>query len=155
MCSTHQNTCNGNYSFNNLPLQSYNIYVDIPNYGMDSVLTITLASGSANSSNNNYYVDSIKVHVDTAQYSSGIKHFAGNDNQISIYPNPNNGNFTIESNNNAKQTMQLYDVNGKLVLSQTINGKTMIDADILNEGVYNISIINDQGVVNKRLVIVK
>jgi hypothetical protein len=48
----------------------------------------------------------------------------------------------------------VYDVNGKLVLSQIINGKTTIDASSLNEGVYNIIIISNEGVVNKRLVIV-
>jgi hypothetical protein len=49
--------------------------------------------------------------------------------------------------------MQVYDVNGKLVLSQTINGKTTIDASNLSEGVYNLSIISSEGVVNKKLVI--
>jgi hypothetical protein len=49
----------------------------------------------------------------------------------------------------------MYDVNGKLVLSQTINGKTSIDASNLNEGVYNINIISNEGVVNKRMVIVR
>jgi hypothetical protein len=51
--------------------------------------------------------------------------------------------------------MQVYDVNGKLVLSQTINGKTSIDASSLNEGVYNISLQCNEGAVNKRLVIVR
>ena len=74
---------------------------------------------------------------------------------ISIYPNPNNGTFVIEPNTATKQTVMVYDVNGKLVLSQTINGKTTIDATPLNEGVYNISMGSSEGVVNKRLVIVK
>jgi len=78
-----------------------------------------------------------------------------NINTIVLYPNPNNGNFVMEPNSNTKQTMQVYDVNGKLVLSQIINGKATIDASILNEGVYNISIIIDEGVINKRLVIVR
>lgn len=72
-----------------------------------------------------------------------------------IYPNPNTGSFVIEPISVTKQTMQVYDVNGKLVLSQTINGKTNIDASILNEGVYNISLMSDEGVINKRLVIVR
>ncbi len=49
----------------------------------------------------------------------------------------------------------MYDVNGKLVLNQIINGKTTIDAGSLNEGVYNISIISNEGIVNKRVMIVK
>jgi len=85
----------------------------------------------------------------------GVKQIINSNEQITIYPNPNNGSFVIESSNATKQTMQVYDVNGKMVLSQTINGKTTIDASSLNEGVYNISIISSEGVVNKRLVIVR
>jgi hypothetical protein len=75
--------------------------------------------------------------------------------QVSIYPNPNNGSFVIEPSNATKQSMQVYDVNGKLVLSQTINGKTTIDASTLNEGVYNISLISNEGAVNKRVIILR
>ncbi len=79
-----------------------------------------------------------------------------NNNEIvNIYPNPNNGSFVLEPSSATKQTMQVYDVNGKLVLSQTINGTTSVDANALNEGVYNISLQSNEGVVNKRIVIVK
>lgn len=61
----------------------------------------------------------------------------------------------IEPNSITKQTVQIYDVNGKLLLNQTINGKITVDASILNEGVYNINIIKDEEVINKRLVIVR
>jgi hypothetical protein len=77
------------------------------------------------------------------------------NNETNIYPNPNNGSFVIAPNSTTKQSMQVYDVNGKLVLNQTINGKTSIDASKLNEGVYNISLQSNEGVVNKRLVIVR
>ena len=87
--------------------------------------------------------------------TAGINQVASNNNQIKVYPNPNKGSFVIEPSNTAKQTMQVYDVNGKLVLSQTINGKTIIDGSSLNEGVYNISLQSNEGVVNKRLVIVR
>jgi type IX secretion system substrate protein/NHL repeat-containing protein len=87
---------------------------------------------------------------------AGIEQFTSSNEQVNIYPNPNNGSFVIEPKNtlyNIHYTM--YDVNGKLVLSQTINGKTSIDASALNEGVYNISLQSNEGVVNKRLVIVR
>ena len=62
----------------------------------------------------------------------------------------------LKSNHSSsKQTLQVFDVNGKLVLSQTINGAANIDASNLAEGVYNLSLINATGVVNKRLIIVK
>jgi len=95
------------------------------------------------------------IKVNVIQSTTGINQLSSNNNQISIYPNPNNGSFVIEPKNAITQTMQLYDVNGKLVLSQTINGTTIIDASRLNEGVYNITIINDEGILNKRIVIVR
>jgi hypothetical protein len=76
-------------------------------------------------------------------------------NELKLYPNPAQTNFIIETNNTDKQTLQLFDVNGKLVLIQTINGKTNIDATNLAEGIYNLSLINTNSVVNKRLVIVR
>jgi uncharacterized repeat protein (TIGR01451 family) len=87
--------------------------------------------------------------------SSGINQVVSSNNQVRVYPNPSNGSFVIELNSTTKQTVQVYDINGKLVLSQTINGKTSIDASSLNEGVYNISLQSNEGVVNKRLVIVR
>ncbi len=86
--------------------------------------------------------------------TGGIEQYTSLE-KVTISPNPTNGNFIIEPNSITKQTMQLYDVNGKLVLSQTINGKTNIDAGSLNEGVYNICIIGNEGIVNRKLVIVK
>ena len=89
--------------------------------------------------------------------AAGIQQITSTNSQLSIYPNPSNGSFTIETNSTTNQTMQLYDVNGKMVLNQNINGKatTTIDATNLNEGVYNISIISNEGVINKRVVIGK
>lgn len=86
---------------------------------------------------------------------AGIQQLKNISEQITIYPNPNNGSFVIEPNSTTKQTMQVHDVNGKLLLSQTIEGKTTIDASTLNEGVYNISMISTDGILNKRLVIVR
>ncbi len=94
--------------------------------------------------------------VSNVGQAAGIKEITDINNQISIYPNPNNGSFTIETNSTTNQTIQLHDVNGKMVLNQIINGKaTTIDTTSLNEGVYNISIISNEGIVNKRVVIVK
>ncbi len=105
--------------------------------------------------NNSVYSNMVYVNVLHHNQATGIKQFTNSNGRVNIYPNPNNGNFIIETNSTAKQTIQIYDVTGKLVLSQTINGKTNIDASSLNEGVYNISIQNSDFRINKRLVIVR
>lgn len=76
-------------------------------------------------------------------------------NELKIYPNPGNDKLSIETNNASWQTLQVYDITGKLVLTQSINGNTTINTSALNEGVYNVSIISTNGVANKRLVIVR
>jgi hypothetical protein len=74
----------------------------------------------------------------------------------SVYPNPSNGLFTIELSTKEKQNLQLFDMSGNVVLSQTIeNGKATIDANYLAAGIYNISIKGNDSVSNKKLVIVK
>ncbi|MGZ3904496.1 MAG: carboxypeptidase regulatory-like domain-containing protein, partial [Bacteroidia bacterium] len=61
---------NGNYTFSNIPLGSYKIYIDIPNYGMDSVRLVNLTSGAPISTNNDYYVDSNSVRVIPVGYAT-------------------------------------------------------------------------------------
>lgn len=76
-------------------------------------------------------------------------------NSLQIYPNPAKNNFTIETSTTEKQTLQIFDVNGKQVLMQIINGTTTIAVDNFSQGVYNVSLTSSTGIANKRLVIVK
>ncbi|HKC69420.1 MAG TPA: T9SS type A sorting domain-containing protein [Bacteroidia bacterium] len=86
---------------------------------------------------------------------AGINQLADISSQINIYPNPAKNDFTIEVSNNIEHTIKLFDVNGKQVLSQTINSTTNINTDNLNAGVYNLNLISATGIANKRLVIIK
>jgi uncharacterized protein (DUF2249 family) len=104
--------------------------------------------------NGGYYMD-----IFIAKYSGALNSIKQlNQNQqsaIDIYPNPTQNNFTIETNSAEKQTISVFDINGKLVLLQNINGTTSIDASNLSQGVYNLNVSNSQDVTNKRLVIVR
>jgi hypothetical protein len=86
--------------------------------------------------------------------TSSIKNIKSNF-LFNVYPNPTQNNFTIQTSSIEKQTINVFDISGKLVLSQNINGTTNIDVNNLNAGVYNISITNSEGATNKRLVIIK
>lgn len=73
-----------------------------------------------------------------------------------LYPNPTNGTFTVELNTKEKQSLQVVDISGQMVLSQTIeNGKATIDANHLASGIYTINIKGSGVFINKKLVIVK
>jgi len=43
----------------------------------------------------------------------------------------------------------------KIVLTQNVDSKTMVDAGILNEGVYSLSLKSDTGMITRKLVIVR
>ena len=153
-CANRTTTdANGNYTFTKVDTGSYYVYVDIPNFGMETLVNVTINTANPSSINNNYCVDSVKVHFCAAQ-TMGINQVTAGIGQVSVYPNPTKGiiNITCSMPN---ATARIYDINGKLVLSQLLNGKTIIDAANLNEGVYNISISSNEGVIYKRVVIAR
>lgn len=92
--------------------------------------------------------------VTNAAATAGIDEFV-NNNEINVYPNPCHGNFVVESYKQTKQTLSLYDVDGRLLLSQPIAGKTSIDASQLPPGVYTIRMTSDARAANKKLVIIR
>ena len=87
--------------------------------------------------------------------TSGIYASLSLNNRTTIYPNPNNGSFIIETSSPEQQNIKIYDVTGKLVLNQSIYGRIIIDANDLNAGIYNVTIFNSIGTVNRKMVIVK
>ena len=71
------------------------------------------------------------------------------NSNIKIYPNPTNDIINIEGlNKNENNTIQIFDVQGKLVITKTINEKGTIDLSELNKGIYVIKI----GEVAQRIV---
>ena len=118
----------------------------------DTMVVILLSSSTtAPQVNSTMWVDDLDL-IFNSTTNIGNNHMA--NSVVSIYPNPSKGSFVIETGSTEKQTMQMYDVNGKLVLTQIINDKTNVDVNGLAEGVYNLSLINSEWfVVNKRVVI--
>jgi hypothetical protein len=74
---------------------------------------------------------------------------------FNLYPNPSNGIFVVETNTFVNVTVQLYDVTGKMLFNKIINNKASIDVGSLNDGVYNLSVSNNNSTVNKRVVVIK
>ena len=71
---------------------------------------------------------------------------------INIFPNPAKDKFIIDYDNSC--TISLYDMLGKKVFNQSINGKSEINISHLPKGIYNILIIS-KGEVIKSSKIVK
>ncbi|KAA3645132.1 MAG: T9SS C-terminal target domain-containing protein, partial [Bacteroidetes bacterium] len=83
-----------------------------------------------------------------------------NEIELSIYPNPNNGSFNFELNNNGKVNgqIQVYDVVGKLVYQENIQSESgivikQIDLNVDAQGIYFLKFSNGDFIQNERIII--
>ncbi|MFL3662786.1 MAG: T9SS type A sorting domain-containing protein [Flavobacteriales bacterium] len=72
-----------------------------------------------------------------------------NNNSVQIYPNPNNGSFTIEHNHNlndAPYILEIIDVMGKVVHQEKITTKKQtINTEQLSTGLYFVNVNSTTG----------
>ena len=74
------------------------------------------------------------------------------DNSISIYPNPANEFVNITSNNTIK-SVQLYDVQGRLLQTQIIDEvQTAINISEKSNGIYFLKITSEKGIKVEKLI---
>lgn len=144
----------GHYLFSNVAAGDYSIYVDVPNFPMASVISVTLST-SASSVTNDYYIDSAYVRVDTSAQTTAVKNIS-TSSQIKVYPNPAQSVINVEGAASAQTVCTLYDVQGNLVKQMTFNNVPVsISVADVKEGVYNLHVSSKNGVANKRVVIIK
>lgn len=75
-------------------------------------------------------------------------------NEISIYPNPANGIFTVESANMSHVTV--YNLVGQMVYDNATDEKRVsIDASTWNSGIYMVTITDRQGASFTRKIVVR
>jgi len=112
------------------------------------VLNFTNTSGVCFATNGLAAVSgSNKIRVYTPAITTGTSEI--NHVLVRVYPNPTNNIINIEGlTKNENNTIQIFDVQGKLVITKTINEKGTIDLSELNKGVYVIKI----GEVAQRIV---
>jgi hypothetical protein len=143
----------GSYTFNHVDTGSYYIYVDIPNYGMDSTRSVTITPTNSVSTNNNYSVDSNVVYIDTASVT-GIKQVTSVNNQVAVYPNPNNGSFNIRLNEYENTNVEVYNTIGQRILVQVLqNNLTQLSLAGFSNGMYQVRILKNSNTVYQTKVV--
>ncbi|MEA3503843.1 MAG: T9SS type A sorting domain-containing protein [Bacteroidota bacterium] len=74
---------------------------------------------------------------------------------VKIYPNPVSSFVTIEFGTKLETIIQLFDINGRLILEQQNNGhfKQNIDLTFLSKGLYIIKVVNELHPITTKLVV--
>jgi hypothetical protein len=96
----------------------------------------------------NYYQLSQLDHSNTLQFSD-IRMVNFNSNTLSVFPNPNNGEFTIQSDNVVN--FQIKDFTGKVIMEGD-NTNPLIKTNLL-KGIYFIKISDGEKITFNKIIV--
>ena len=106
---------------------------------------ISIRFVAINDYGNSFFMDNIQI------FDKNPNSIRENDLNLSIYPNPNTGNFIIQSTDNLH--LFIYDLNGQLVHKQYINsGRNEVMLD-LSKGVYLTEFTSNKVKMYNKIVI--
>lgn len=94
------------------------------------------------------YVDDVTVDI-----STNVNTEVGNKG-FTVYPNPNHGLFTVATPKGEKATIEILNVQGKVIYKNTMNGSNQ-NIDLTNnaKGIYFVNITTAKGVEIQKIVI--
>jgi hypothetical protein len=107
----------------------------------------------------NYYRLKIVDHDEQFEYSKVINITINTPFNLSIYPNPNNGKFSISKNGklNNKSTLKIFNSKGELILTEEFEkSKTFqktYDLTHFPKGIYLLQFSSGDLVENRKLIL--
>ncbi|MCB9185499.1 MAG: T9SS type A sorting domain-containing protein [Flavobacteriales bacterium] len=138
--------------------QMYGSYSNFQNMVDQSIFS---ESWTSDINGDSTYTASITFDGNTIEYAWGPESpFTSvqevQSNSLSVYPNPNNGSFSIQLPDANLQggNLEVFDMMGNLVLSQRIIHQNKIDLDLesASDGMYLVRLASDQGVWTGRFL---
>ena len=76
------------------------------------------------------------------------------DKHISLFPNPADNVFTVNSTLDIIRELTIYDNNGRAVLRQSINDYSgQVNVEKLTPGIYFVRMMTPDNVVTKKLIV--
>ncbi|MBL7932890.1 MAG: T9SS type A sorting domain-containing protein [Bacteroidia bacterium] len=101
--------------------------------------------------------DMIQVNVKSSS-PTGLKNNTRSEGWINIYPNPSNGEFTLDLNNGEKQNIvTIYNMMGEKVFEKQLasNGKQSVNVSHLANGTYFVNVNSGNASLHKKITIQK
>ena len=72
---------------------------------------------------------------------------------VSLFPNPTEGILNITNENNTQNTIVVYNVLGKVVMTTTTNTTSTVDLSANGSGVYLVEVSNANGKITERVIL--
>ena len=96
----------------------------------------------------------IRMNFGPSPWTMGTEINDIENSQFTMYPNPTNGVFTIELDDNEKYDVSVNNVLGQTVYSTTTDGiNTNIDLSNFDKGVYNVELKNKNSIYTEKVII--
>ncbi|MBX7094571.1 MAG: T9SS type A sorting domain-containing protein [Flavobacteriales bacterium] len=93
---------------------------------------------------NNWIINGTGSITNDANLFVGIQEADHSSPELLIYPNPNNGIFTIETTSAEQNKIEIFDTRSRLVYSGVFTGKTVVDLSNYSKGAYLIQLSNSK-----------
>ncbi|MGL2966905.1 DUF7619 domain-containing protein [Flavobacterium sp. XGLA_31] len=139
------------FIFQNLSLHSGghgNILLKIKSKG-------NLVEGDMVSKNANIYFDynaPVSTNIENTVFQTLSNPAFETDVTVKVYPNPTKNTITVRGNF-AIKSVQLYDVQGRLLLTKLTEGsEAILDVTAHNSGVYFVKVMTDKGMKVERII---
>lgn len=123
--------------------------------GLKSETILSIAINDSNIFASSYLGDVWQMSITGT--ATGVNEMAANkEPTLTVFPNPARGSFTVETDMPVPTLLQLFDVAGKLVLTQNVEGSgTLIDARNLPAGFYTVRLMNEGSASEGKVMVVK
>lgn len=127
---------NGEVIIDIFPNETFNYTVSKKNYASVSG---TITVGEENLSEQVELVPTVSI-------------FENNQQLVNIFPNPNNGTFTVDAGENYK--LSIFDLSGKIIYQENIqNGRQFLDISNYGNGIYLIQFRGASNIFYKKIII--
>ena len=149
-------------SFMGLPLML--VLDDIKTKGIDfeQISYWKIITGISFTSKDGTYSDKVFYEgADTSIFyivkgGAGIEEMKQNVNSLSLYPNPATTQLTLDNKDALIKEAHIYDITGREINRHFINAtQSTLDISTLKLGLYIIKIHTEQGVLNRKVQVVK
>jgi hypothetical protein len=112
---------------------------------VDGTYAFTVTMAGYQVFNGSFTVDAANEDVDVV-LTVGVNALSS---QINVYPNPSNGVFNI--NVGSSMNLEVFDITGKIINTQVVNGATQMKLDAA--GIYFLKFSNPEGSYTMRVVV--